>query len=91
MTGNIHQYEILKLIGKGTYGKVYKARHISTGQIVAIKSINLEKDENLLHLHLVMVAREIQALYRLSQMENNEFTVRLLDAFVNQEAQVDSK
>ena len=42
-------------------------------------------------MELIMVARELQAMSRLSQMENNQFTVRLLDAFVNQEAQADSE
>ena len=30
-------YELLEEIGSGTYGKVYKARHLKTDEIVAIK------------------------------------------------------
>lgn len=38
-----------------------------------------------------MLARELQILFKLSRQENNQFTVNLLDAFVNQEAEKDSK
>ena len=33
------QYEILTLLGEGGFGQVYKARQLSTGQLVAIKVI----------------------------------------------------
>ncbi|KAK8806075.1 CRK7 protein kinase [Blastocystis sp. subtype 4] len=32
-------YSILGIVGKGTYGEVYKAVHISTGKVVALKKI----------------------------------------------------
>eukprot|EP00191_Tetraselmis_sp_GSL018_P025001 CAMPEP_0177622190 /NCGR_PEP_ID=MMETSP0419_2-20121207/28080_1 /TAXON_ID=582737 /ORGANISM="Tetraselmis sp., Strain GSL018" /LENGTH=138 /DNA_ID=CAMNT_0019122345 /DNA_START=85 /DNA_END=497 /DNA_ORIENTATION=- len=38
-------YEKLEKIGEGTYGKVYKARHRETGQIVALKKTRLEMEE----------------------------------------------
>ena len=34
-------YENLGLIGEGAYGRVFKARHFATGDIVAIKRMNL--------------------------------------------------
>ena len=34
-------YSILGIVGKGTYGGVYKAVHISTGKVVALKKVNL--------------------------------------------------
>ena len=34
-------YSILGIVGKGTYGEVYKAVHISTGKVVALKKVNL--------------------------------------------------
>lgn len=38
-----------------------------------------------------MLAREIYILKKLSQMENNGYTVRLRDAFVNDAAKVHSE
>lgn len=39
------QYEKLDKIGEGTYGVVYKARNKQTGQILALKKIRLEQEE----------------------------------------------
>lgn len=36
---SVLDYEKLHRIGEGTYGVVYKARHIPTGQIVALKKV----------------------------------------------------
>lgn len=39
------QYEKLEKLGEGTYGVVYKARHRQTGQIIALKKILLEQED----------------------------------------------
>jgi len=54
--GNIYkEYEILDHIGQGSYGRVYRAKHIKTGVTRAIKKINkhsynmtLEEEQNLI-------------------------------------------
>ena len=38
-------YQKLEKIGEGTYGVVYKARDRNTGDIVALKKIRLESEE----------------------------------------------
>lgn len=38
-------YQKIEKIGEGTYGVVYKARDRATGQIVALKKIRLESEE----------------------------------------------
>ena len=41
----MENYEKLEKIGEGTYATVYKARHIPSGQIVALKDIFVNEDE----------------------------------------------
>ena len=44
MSGQLQNYKILKIVGTGAYGKVYKALHIPTDTIVALKSIKLQEE-----------------------------------------------
>lgn len=39
-------YKRTELLGQGTYGKVYKAQHIETGRIVALKKTILASDDD---------------------------------------------
>ncbi len=41
------EYELLDLIGKGTYAQVYRAKAIQTGNIRAIKRIDRKKNPNI--------------------------------------------
>uniref|UniRef100_A0A8C4PIP7 non-specific serine/threonine protein kinase n=1 Tax=Equus asinus TaxID=9793 RepID=A0A8C4PIP7_EQUAS len=58
-----HRYEFLETLGKGTYGKVKKARE-SAGRLVAIKSIRKDriKDEQ----DLMHIRREIEIMSSLN-------------------------
>lgn len=40
-------FELIEAIGQGSYGTVYKAREKSTGELKAIKIIQIEKEEML--------------------------------------------
>lgn len=35
-------FDLIEVVGNGTYGQVYKGRHTKTGQLAAIKVINLQ-------------------------------------------------
>ena len=42
---NREKYEKLERIGEGTYGIVYKARDTTTKELVALKKIKLENED----------------------------------------------
>lgn len=46
MTVTVGEHEILERIGKGSFGEVFRGRHISTNTTVAIKVIDLEQAED---------------------------------------------
>ncbi|XP_061641154.1 NUAK family SNF1-like kinase 2 [Phyllopteryx taeniolatus] len=54
-----HRYEFLETLGKGTYGKVKKAKELS-GRLVAIKSIRKDKIKD--EQDLVHIRREIEIM-----------------------------
>merc|ERR1719326_1868187 len=71
------QYEILekdKLLGEGTYGKVYKARSHRSGELVAMKQMKLGGEEEGVPSTAI---REIALLKELSHVN----VVKLLDVF----------
>ncbi|CAK0783466.1 hypothetical protein CVIRNUC_006665 [Coccomyxa viridis] len=70
----MEHYEKGEKLGQGQFGVVIKARHIETGQIVAIKKIHLgnaKEGINMTALREIKLLREI----------DNPFIVRLLDVF----------
>merc|ERR1719310_1950744 len=69
-------YETIEklVLGEGTYGKVYKARSVRTGETVAMKDMKLDAQEEGVPSTAI---REIALLKELSHVN----VVRLLDVF----------
>ena len=42
----LDKYKKIEKLGEGTYGVVYKAQNLETGEMVAIKKIRLEKEDD---------------------------------------------
>ncbi|GAA6015295.1 hypothetical protein JCM11491_001002 [Sporobolomyces phaffii] len=55
-------YERIVQVGEGTYGKVYKARNVETGELVALKRIRMEAEKDGFP---VTAVREIKLLQNL--------------------------
>ena len=45
MKSKIDKYQKLEKIGEGTYGVVYKARDTTTNELVALKKIRLDAED----------------------------------------------
>jgi len=43
----MNRFQILEKVGEGTYGTVFKARDVNTGDILALKKISLDGDEGI--------------------------------------------
>lgn len=41
----MEDFQKIEKIGEGTYGVVYKGKHLVTGKIVAMKKIRLESED----------------------------------------------
>ncbi|XP_012261764.2 cyclin-dependent kinase 4 [Athalia rosae] len=75
LMGEHAHYQELSLIGNGAYGTVYKAKDITSGQVVALKKVRVPiTDEGL----PTSTLREIAALKQLERFEHPHI-VRLLD------------
>ncbi|KAG4304899.1 hypothetical protein PORY_001574 [Pneumocystis oryctolagi] len=59
---SVENYERLNRIEEGSYGIVYRAKHIKTGEIVALKRLKLDKERNGFPITSL---REIRALFAL--------------------------
>ncbi|XP_078394094.1 cyclin-dependent kinase 20 [Cetorhinus maximus] len=71
----MEQYNILGRIGEGAHGIVFKAKHIETGETVALKKVALRKLEDGIPNQAL---REIKAL---QEIEDNQYVVKLKDVF----------
>ena len=63
-------------MGEGTFGRVMKALHIPSRTLVAIKLLKYSNQNN---LQLKKIVSEIEILRKLSSIQSNCFTARILD------------
>ncbi|CAL1605857.1 unnamed protein product [Knipowitschia caucasica] len=71
----MEQYSILGRIGEGAHGIVFKAKHIETGETVALKKVALRRLEDGIPNQAL---REIKAL---QEIEDNQHVVKLKAVF----------
>ncbi|KAF8322194.1 Pkinase-domain-containing protein [Clavulina sp. PMI_390] len=64
-------YQKLELIGKGTYGSVYKAREVATGNLFALKIINLDTEDD----DVADIQHEVNLLSQLRGGEKHNITM----------------
>lgn len=69
----LSEYQKIEKIGQGTYGVVYKAKHLPTGEMVALKKIRLETDDE------GCPSTAIREISILKELRKHPFIVQLLD------------
>ena len=77
------KYKIIEILGKGAYGTVVKAIDRKSERLVAIKLINGLSASS---YDARKVLREVKILRKLSEIQENVFTVNLLDIILPQKA-----
>lgn len=74
----IENYDLIDMIGEGSYGEVCEGKCKVTGERVAIKYVkNIYENE----YDCVKILREVQILRKLSAIPYNNFTTKLIDLF----------
>ena len=70
------EYQLLEVIGEGTFGMVLKAKHRKHGKMVAIKFIKYDTKDT---IQLRYVIRELSLLRKFGSLKSNIFTTKLFD------------
>ena len=74
----LENYDLIDIIGEGSYGEVMEAKCKVTGERVAIKYVkNIYENE----YDWVKTLREIQIMRKLSAIPGNRLTTKLIDLF----------
>jgi serine/threonine protein kinase len=74
----IRSYRILNIIGNGSYGTVYKAEHVPTKKLVALKDINISE------LSTDEIDRLINEI-SIQKCNTSDYIIKYYDSFVDNE------
>ena len=72
---SLKEYELLKKIGEGTYGTVYKAKRKKDSKLVVVKQIGMSKSSK-------TEQREAQNEAKILKSLNHRYVVRYHDSFL---------
>lgn len=75
-------YSYKEIIGSGSYGTVYKAVHIPTNKLVAIKKLPIKRDDIPFNRNQAMIEREMNNWTKLTGHKN---ITELLDLFIDED------
>jgi len=75
------KYVILAQVGEGTFGAVYKARSKQTGEIVALKKMYNQNDEEGLSYFA------LQEIKYLKQLNGSPNVIHLIDSFIHEDVE----
>jgi mitogen-activated protein kinase 1/3 len=85
MNSRATDYQLIHRLGEGTYGKVYKAKCISTNKIVSIKQVELSTQNDSVYLiDLKRLLREIKLLRMLKGHPNIVSLETILERAANE-------
>jgi serine/threonine protein kinase len=76
----MNKYEIIELVGSGAYGNVYKARHIESNELVAIKILKNHSHIDYLSIEEINNMKEIKSL---KQLKDHKNLIKLKEVFVH--------
>jgi len=76
-----NDYKLIRVLGKGAFGMVVKARDRKTKEVVAIKMMTISKSQQI----LAMALREIQILKQLSKLDKHNVTCKLRNVVLSPE------
>lgn len=90
MKSKIDRYEKIEMIGEGTYGVVYKAKDIKTGEIFALKKIRLESEDEGIPstaIREIALLKELQHpnIVRLVNVLHTDIKLTLVFEFLDQD------
>lgn len=80
----VDKFEIIGIIGEGTYGQVYKARDKDTGEMVALKKVRLDNEKEGFPITAI---REIKILRQL----NHQSIINMKEIVTDKEDALDFK